>query len=76
MNIETFTGQFTDAIELPAGEVTPQTKFKDLEIWDSLCVLNVIAMVDSLYNVAVSGNDLEKGNTVVDIFNLVQARVK
>ena len=76
MNKETFSVQFADAIELSAGQVAPETKFKDLEIWDSLCVLNIIAMVDSVYNVAVSGNDLEKGNTVLDIFNLVQARVK
>lgn len=76
MNIETFSGQFADAIELPEAQLNADTKFKDLDVWDSLCVLNIIAMVDSLYNVSVGGNDLQNSTTVRDIFDLVVARVK
>ena len=76
MNLEAFAGQFADAIEVPADQVRPETIFKDLRIWDSLCVLNIIAMADSVYDVAISGDDLNKGRTVLDIFNLVQSRVK
>ena len=76
MDIETFTGQFADAIEVPADSVTPATKFRNIQIWDSLCVLNIIAMVDTFYNVSVSGDDLQKGGTVLELFNLVESRVK
>ena len=76
MDIDTFSAQFADAIEVPADQVKADTKFKDLEVWDSLCVLNIIAMVDSLHNVSVGGNDLQNSATVQDVFNLVVARAK
>ena len=76
MTLEEFSAQFADAIEIPNTEVNGATEFKQLEIWDSLCVLTIIAMVDTNYNITVSGNDLEESGTVSDLFDLVRSRTK
>ena len=76
MTLEEFSAQFAEAIEIPAAEVSGATEFKQLEVWDSLCVLTIIAMVDTNYNITVSGNDLEKSGTVSELFDLVRSRIK
>jgi acyl carrier protein len=76
MTLEEFSMQFADAIELPHDDVNKETEFKHLDIWDSLCVLTIIAMVDTNYNINVSGNDLEHVKTVADLFELVLSRTK
>ena len=76
MVLEEFTQQFADAIEVSRGEVNEATEFKQLEIWDSLCVLTIIAMVDTNYSIAIGGNDLESAKTVADVFGIVQSRIK
>jgi len=76
MTLEEFSAQFADAIEISHGDVSGMTEFKQLDIWDSLCVLTIIAMVDTNYNVTVGGHDLEKAVSVSDLFDLVRSRTK
>jgi acyl carrier protein len=76
MVLDSFVAEFADAIEVSRETVTNITAFKELEIWDSLCVLTIIAMVDTNYAVTVSGNDLENSRTVEDLFALVESRTK
>jgi acyl carrier protein len=76
MTLEEFSAQFADAIEIPHGDVSGTTEFKQLDIWDSLCVLTIFAMIDTNFNVTVGGNDLEKAVSVADLFELVRSRTK
>ena len=76
MDIETFSQQFAEAIEVSPCQIHGMTNFKELEVWDSLCVLTVIAMVDTNYGASVGGNDFERSTTVADLFNTVVARAK
>jgi acyl carrier protein len=76
MTLDEFSTQFADAIEVPHDDVNGQTEFKQLDIWDSLCVLTIIAMVDTNFGITVGGNDLENAKTVSDLFDLVRSRMK
>lgn len=76
MDIDTFSRQFADAIEIPVEGIERTTEFKHLDVWDSLCVLTIIAMVDTNYGISVGGNDLEKATTLEDLFNTVCSRAK
>jgi acyl carrier protein len=76
MDIGTFSRQFAEAIEIPIETVQPTSQFKQLEVWDSLCVLTIIAMVDTHYGVSIGGNDHENASTVEDLFNLVRTRTR
>ena len=69
--IENFADQFDD---LDAGELTPETEFKQVGGWNSLVALSVIAMVDEEYDVALKGNDITGAKTIEDLFNIVKER--
>lgn len=74
MEIQEFVDEFTDAIEVDAGTVDADTRYQELEVWDSLAVLVVIAMIDARCNVAVSGQDLKNTATISELLALVKSR--
>jgi len=74
MSVQKFVELFANAIEVEAGTLTPQTVFKDLAVWDSLCALSVIAMIDESFNVTVGGTELEKAASLADLWAVVQAK--
>ncbi|NJC26126.1 acyl carrier protein [Neolewinella antarctica] len=51
------------------------TKFKELEDWDSLVALSVIAMADEEYRVKISGDDIRSVTTVRELHDLVRERI-
>ena len=53
--IELFAEQFD---ETEIDEFSIDTAFRELEEWDSMVALMVIAMIDEEYNVKVSGDDI------------------
>ena len=49
-------------------DFTSETVFKDIEEWDSLLSLSVIAMVDEECDVILSGDDIVKSKTIGDLY--------
>lgn len=74
MSIDTFTHHFAEALETDAGALSGATVFKDLDNWDSLAALSVIAMIDEHYGVSVGGADLEKASSLQDLWDTVEKR--
>ena len=70
--IKNLAEQFDDTDTL---ELTPITKFKELEEGSTLVALSIIAMVDDEYEVSIKGDDIRNSETVEDLFNVVSARV-
>jgi len=66
--IALFAEQFDDT---DASEITATTEFKNLEEWSSLIALNVIAMADEEFDVALKGIDVRNATTVEDLYNTV-----
>lgn len=54
--------------------INGDTFFKELDVWSSLSALSLIAMVDENYNVAITGNDIRKADTIEDLYNIVKSR--
>jgi acyl carrier protein len=71
--VENFASQFED---VDPSVVTMETNFRNVEGWSSFTALSIIAMVDELYNVKITGNDIKNAKTVRELFNLVQERKK
>ncbi len=67
--IEVFAEQFDD---VDAGQLSGETKFKELDEWSSLVALSVIAMVDDEYGVTLKGDDIRNSNTIEELFNIVK----
>ena len=67
--IELFAGEFD---ETPADQFKPNTPYKELEEWDSLAALSVIAMVDEEMEKRVVGADIRNSNTIEELFKIIQ----
>lgn len=75
MSIEQFIGRFAYAIEVEPETLSPDTEYKELEIWDSLNTLSVIAMADADFGVAISGRDVESTRTIGELWQRVEAKL-
>lgn len=70
--IQNFADQFDD---LDAATLSGNTEFKELDEWNSLVALSIIAMIDEEYDVTVKGNDITSAKTIEDLFNTVQSKL-
>jgi len=78
MEIDDFLVNFREQFEYVDDDfvLTNKTRFVELEDWDSLVALSVIAMIDEKYGVNVSGDDIRASNSVGDLYLLVSERQK
>jgi acyl carrier protein len=68
--INNFANQFD---ETERNEFSNDTKFKDLDEWDSMIALSIIAMMDEEYDITINGDDIKKANSIEDLYNLTSA---
>ena len=57
--------------ETNVKDIKPNTVFKDLDEWDSMCVMLLIGMADSLYNKSITGEEISKCKTIKDLYALI-----
>lgn len=74
MSIERFIERFAYAIEVEPETLSTDTHYKDLDVWDSLNTLSVIAMADADFGVALSGKDVESTQTIGELWQRVEAK--
>lgn len=70
--VRNFSTQFED---IDAALFKPDTKFREIEGWSSLAVLFIIGMIDEKYRVKIKGDDIQKSQTIEDLFKIVKSRV-
>lgn len=71
MEIQKFIENFAEAIEVNSSVLSSNTNFKEIDKWDSMCVLSVIAMVDEYYGKVLSGDDLNNTTSIEELFRLI-----
>jgi acyl carrier protein len=66
--------QFIDLLKevLEVSELSLSDNFKELDEWDSLALLTLIAELDEQYGVLIESDELDKIQTVQELFDLVQ----
>ena len=69
--IEKIEAEFDD---VKKGTLTPATSYKDIEGWSSMQALILIALIDSEYDVMLSGEDLNNTSTIQDIYTIVKSK--
>lgn len=75
MEIKTFIENFADQFDdMDVSELSSQTEFKELDDWNSLVALSVIAMIDEEYDVTIKGEDIRNAKTIEDLFTIVEKR--
>jgi acyl carrier protein len=61
---------------LDIEEVKPENVLKDIETWDSLAILSVLAMADSKYGVSIKAEEIRSVVTVANLADLVNSKQK
>lgn len=75
MDIKDFMKKFAEAIEMDSAEgLKEDTRFRNLEEWNSLAVLSVIAMLDEEYDIQIENVDFKKLETIGDIAQFIENR--
>ncbi len=75
MKLEEFIKGFVDLFEdTDPSEVTPTTVFQELDEWDSLMLLTVIAYFKTSCGKDVMGKEINACTTVEDLYNLVESK--
>ena len=69
--LQSFSEQFD---ETDPSVFTIDTKFKELEEWNSMIALMIIAMVDENYNKKITGADLRESSTIEQLFDRINAK--
>ncbi|MFZ4455611.1 MAG: acyl carrier protein [Bacteroidales bacterium] len=69
-----FIELFKETLEIEEDTLHLDTVFRELEQWDSLAFLSVIAMIDEEYDVVIEGNDFKKLITISDLIEEVKKR--
>ena len=70
MEISIFLKNFVDILDdTDANLIQAQTIFRDLDEWDSLTALSLIAMADEEYSVKLTGDDIKTSITIQDLFD-------
>jgi acyl carrier protein len=76
MEINDLIKNLAQEFEIDPAALTPSTSFRGMKEWSSMHALIVIALVNSEYDVIITGNDLMQINTVQDLFDMVVKRTQ
>ena len=70
-----FIEKFAEILDdIDTASLSGETKFRELEDWDSIAGLSVIGMVDEEYGVTFNADDMKACKTNEDLYYSVQAK--
>lgn len=74
MNKRNFIEKFIETVEIESvSNVDENTKFRELEEWNSLAVLSVIVLLDEEFGIQIENSEFKKLNTVGDIISYIES---
>lgn len=71
---EKFIDLFKSTLEIDDQDIKLDTKFRELENWDSLSFLSILAMIDEEYDVIIEGNNFRKLVTIEDLISEIRKK--
>lgn len=76
MNLNEFLKNFAEQFEETSfSDFNPETRFRDIEEWDSLHALAIMAMSSEKYHVKITPDEIKKSETVADIFEIIKSKL-
>jgi acyl carrier protein len=69
--MEKFIEKFKETLEIEDFEISEETKFRELDEWDSLAVLSILAMINEEYDITISRKKFEKLNTIKELYTII-----
>jgi len=71
MKIADFLNELKETLEIDDVGLNEETNLKELEEYDSLSVLSIIAMIDENFGKRISGQDFQSITTVGSLMELI-----
>lgn len=72
MKIQEFIEKIeVEFVDLAKGTLNSKSSFRDIEDWSSMHALIIIALIDSEYEVLLTGEDLKQAVTLKDLYDIV-----
>lgn len=76
MEIKDFIKNFEDVFdETEISTLTPDTNFRELDEWSSVCALTTMAMISDEYDVDLSADEMRSTTTFQQLFDLVSSKL-
>jgi acyl carrier protein len=70
-----FLEKFKEVLEIEDQEIGLEVEFRNLEEWDSLALLSVIAMIDDEYDVIIKGNQFKELKTLNEVIGYINSQL-
>ncbi len=75
MEINEFIKKFAEIFDdTDASELTPDTKFRDIEEWSSLSALGLLALADEEFDVELKAEDVRNATTIADLLTIIEGK--
>ena len=75
MELKEFVANFADQFEdTDPEEITAETKFHDLEEWDSLIALAILNMTEKKMGKKITFEDMKKCESVENLYKVILAK--
>jgi acyl carrier protein len=75
MELKEFIANFADQFEdTDPEEITAETKFHDLEEWDSLIALAILNMTEKKMGKKITFEDMKKCESVENLYKVILAK--
>ena len=65
---------FNEIFECSNMEISGATKYQELEFWDSMSALMLIAMCDSQFSLKLTGADIRNSKTIDELVELLEKK--
>lgn len=74
MELNEFVQKFGEVFDDDSLELTPDTYFKELDEYNSLAALSIIAFADENFDVEISGKEIREADTLQDLYELMTSK--
>lgn len=76
ITIESFIGLIEKEFQdIEPNTLLPESNYRDIKDFSSMHALVLIALVDTHFDVILTGQDLKSTSTIQDLYNLVQSKL-
>ena len=72
MKVQEFIEKFAEAIDVEATELTVDTEFRNLDEWDSVAYISLIAMMDEEYDIQIEMSTFKTLKTLGAIIEYIE----
>jgi len=71
----TITSIIQDVLEMPDIQVTPETSASDIDEWDSMTHIQIIAAIEKKYSIRFALGELQALKNVSDMIDLINKKI-